>query len=250
MIGAKIVKLASQKALGGYAAKAKDPDKKHGCKVRHSVAYFLGLGFQLIEWDGFTRDQSSTKSVASSAVLTGQPRNPTYQATVEHASQAIRDAGSMAWFPTVNANSPLLDQRQGVQTTIAEDLLANNDVECTAGFADGLLLTSPVPPPAEVLLTAAFALWAPHLYQCYHGCDTKLCTVNENLRCPFKHSVFFAAAFNFGPNCSASALFKALGRFNPKMDNGCQTIKELAEDDPKEYEHLMALRAARWERGS
>jgi hypothetical protein len=39
-------------ALGGYAAKAKDPDKKHGRKVCRSVAYFLGLGFQLIEWDG------------------------------------------------------------------------------------------------------------------------------------------------------------------------------------------------------
>jgi hypothetical protein len=38
-------------ALGGYTAKAKDPDKKHGRKVHRSVAYFLGLGFQLIEWD-------------------------------------------------------------------------------------------------------------------------------------------------------------------------------------------------------
>lgn len=39
-------------ALGGYAAKTKDPDKKYGRKVPRSVQYFLGLGFQLIEWDG------------------------------------------------------------------------------------------------------------------------------------------------------------------------------------------------------
>jgi hypothetical protein len=38
--------------LGGYAAKAKDADKKHGFKVRRSLANLLGLGFQAIEWDG------------------------------------------------------------------------------------------------------------------------------------------------------------------------------------------------------
>jgi hypothetical protein len=42
--------------------------------------------------------------------------------------------------------------------------------------------------------------------------------------------------------------FSASGIFR-YVDNGCQTVKELAENDPKEYEHLMALRAARWEEG-
>ncbi|KAJ6590433.1 hypothetical protein DFH09DRAFT_1306979 [Mycena vulgaris] len=39
-------------ALGGYAAKVKDTDKKHGSKVRRSIANFIGLGFHVVEWDG------------------------------------------------------------------------------------------------------------------------------------------------------------------------------------------------------
>ncbi|KAJ7835463.1 hypothetical protein B0H14DRAFT_3087528 [Mycena olivaceomarginata] len=185
-------------------------------------------------------------------------------------------------------------------TAVAEDLLENEDVGRMAGFAD-----------------AAFALWAPRLYQRYHDCDAKLRTSDENLRRPFNQSVFFAAAFNFGPNvwtfkhrdvlnlAFGWCAVQALGRFNPKMgghlvlwdlklviefppgalillpsatvahsnipvqqgeerasftqfsaggifryvDNGCQTVKELAENDPEEYERLMALRAARWEEG-
>ncbi|KAJ7696886.1 hypothetical protein B0H14DRAFT_2226870, partial [Mycena olivaceomarginata] len=33
------------------------------------------------------------------------------------------------------------------------------------------------------------------------------------------------------------------------VDNGCQTVEQLAEDDPEEYRRLMALKAGRWEAG-
>ncbi|KAJ6590432.1 hypothetical protein DFH09DRAFT_908772 [Mycena vulgaris] len=42
--------------------------------------------------------------------------------------------------------------------------------------------------------------------------------------------------------------FSAGGIFR-YVDNGCQTTKELAENDPEEYERLMALKAACWEKG-
>ncbi|KAJ7351526.1 hypothetical protein DFH08DRAFT_913477 [Mycena albidolilacea] len=240
------------------------------------------------------------------AVLAGQPRNPAYQAAVERAYRVIRDAGSMTWFPP-----SMCRHRRGLfaainiglsygkgqtsprwlntkEYTIAEDLLVNEDVGRMAGFAD-----------------ATFALWAPRLYQRYRKCDAKLRTSDENLRHPFKHSVFFAATFNFGPNVwtfkhrdvlnsgirlmgghivlwdlrlivefPPSALillpsatvahsnipvqqgeerasftqFSAGGIFR-YVDNGCQTVKELAEDNPEEYRCLMALKAARWEEG-
>jgi hypothetical protein len=33
------------------------------------------------------------------------------------------------------------------------------------------------------------------------------------------------------------------------VDNGCQTVDELAEADPQEYDRIMSLKAARWETG-
>jgi hypothetical protein len=33
------------------------------------------------------------------------------------------------------------------------------------------------------------------------------------------------------------------------VDNGCQTVEQLAEDDPEEYRRLMALKAGQWEAG-
>ncbi|KAJ7778060.1 hypothetical protein B0H14DRAFT_2963187 [Mycena olivaceomarginata] len=285
-------------ALGGYAAKTKDPDKKYSHKVRRSVQYFLGLGFQLIEWDRFTPQPIFDKMGRIVAVLASQPCNPTYQAT-ECSFRAIRDVGTMAQFPP-----SMCQHRRGLfaaitvglsygkgqtsprwlntkeYTVIAEDLLANEDVGHMASFAD-----------------AVFAMWAPRLYQCYHDCNAKLRMFDGNLRRPFMHSVFFAATFNFGPNiwtfkhhdilnlAFGWCAIQALGHFNPKtgrhlvlwdlkmvvefppralillpsatvahsnipfsagrifrfVDNGCQTVKELAEDDPEEYKRLTGL---------
>ncbi|KAJ7104639.1 hypothetical protein C8R44DRAFT_631149, partial [Mycena epipterygia] len=138
-----------------------------------------------------------------------------------------------------------------------------------------------------------------------------------DLRRPFARSVFFCAAFNFGPNvwtfkhrdvlnlafgwCAVQALgrfdhtkgghlvlwdlrlvvefpagalillpsatiahsnvpvqhgeerasftqFSAGGIFR-YLDNGAQTVEELAATDPEGYERLMALKAARWQEG-
>ncbi|KAJ7142555.1 hypothetical protein C8R44DRAFT_602837, partial [Mycena epipterygia] len=42
--------------------------------------------------------------------------------------------------------------------------------------------------------------------------------------------------------------FSAGGIFR-YVDNGCQTVAELLENDPAEYEHLMVLKAVWWEKG-
>ncbi|KAJ7142554.1 hypothetical protein C8R44DRAFT_603506, partial [Mycena epipterygia] len=86
-------------ALGGYAAKVKDTDKKHSSKVRRSLANLLGLGFHLVEWDGITAQPIIDSQGRIIAALAGQPRNADYREAVEHAFRAIRDAGDEACFP-------------------------------------------------------------------------------------------------------------------------------------------------------
>ncbi|KAJ7918167.1 hypothetical protein B0H13DRAFT_1607608 [Mycena leptocephala] len=257
------------------------------------------------------------------AVLAGQPRHAAYRAAVENAFLAIRNAGHEARFP-----ASMRRHRRGLfaaitvgvsygkgQTTpcwlnnkeyngIADSLLANSSIARMAGFADGTY-------------TPAFALWAPRLYGYYRQYDAELRRQLPHLRRPFTGSVFFGAAFNFGPNvwtfkhrdvlnlafgwCAVQALghfdhtkgghlilwdlklvvefpagalillpsatvahsnipvqkeeerasftqFSAGGIFR-YLDNGGQTVQELASADTVEYERLMELRAGRWEKG-
>ncbi|KAF8178808.1 hypothetical protein K438DRAFT_1604469 [Mycena galopus ATCC 62051] len=68
-------------------------------------------------------------------------------------------------------------------TVLADGLLANSYLNRLAGFAD-----------------SAFALWAPRLYAHHCTHDATLRQHLPHLRRPFNSSVFFGAAFNFGPN--------------------------------------------------
>ncbi|KAJ7866889.1 hypothetical protein B0H13DRAFT_1897839 [Mycena leptocephala] len=149
----------------------------------------------------------------------------------------------------------------------------------------------------------AFALWAPKLYHYYHDRNTTLLQRHPDLRRPFARSIFFCAAFNFGPNVwtfrhrdvlnlafgwrpscpldlqlvigfppgalillpsatiahsnvpiapgeqrASFTQFSAGGIFR-YVDNGCRTVEQLEEEDPEEYERLMALKPSRWEDG-
>ncbi|KAJ6501408.1 hypothetical protein DFH09DRAFT_1102476 [Mycena vulgaris] len=82
-------------ALGAYAARVKDTDKKYSSKVRRSLANLLGLGFGLVKWDGFTPRPLVDNQGRIIAVLAGQPRHDAYREAVERAFRAIRDAGYM-----------------------------------------------------------------------------------------------------------------------------------------------------------
>ncbi|KAJ7736216.1 hypothetical protein DFH07DRAFT_779764 [Mycena maculata] len=254
------------------AARVKDTDKRHGSKVRRSLSNLLGLGFQLVEWDGC------------------------YGEAVKLAFQAIRNAGAEArfsalmhqhrhgLFAAVNID---LSYGKGQRTPswlhakeytgLAEGLLANHSIQCLAGFAD-----------------AVFALWVPRLYQYYRNCDAKLrdehvgffrCGIQLRPQCldvqtsgRLESCVRVVATLSFGtwgllldsrrahssyspPPVAHSNVpvqdneehvsftqFSAGGIFR-YVDNGCQTVEELAENDLEEYERLMALKATRWEEG-
>ncbi|KAJ7033781.1 hypothetical protein C8F04DRAFT_1260512 [Mycena alexandri] len=304
---------------GAYAAKVEDKAEKHGSKVRRSLANLLGLGFDLIRWDGFTPRPIFDANGRIIAVLAGQPRHPEYAAAARAAFCAIMDAGADARFP-----ADMRKHRRGLfaalkvglsygkgqktpgwlnnkgYTPVVERLLANDDIKRLACFAD-----------------RAFALWAPRLYRYYVDHDKILRTRHSDLRRPFVGSIFFCAAFNFGPNvwtfrhrdvlnlafgwCGVHAL----GNFDPTkgghlvlwdlklviefppgalillpsatvahsnvpvadgeervsftqfsadgifryLDNGCQTVEELAQNDPEKYEQLTARMGGRWEEG-
>ncbi|KAF8137749.1 hypothetical protein K438DRAFT_1639164 [Mycena galopus ATCC 62051] len=219
------------------------------------------------------------------AVLAGRPAGEGYHNAALAAFYAIRDAGSEARFPAsmrrhrrglFAAINVGLSYGKGQKAPswvhnkdydkIGNDLLANPFVNRLAGFAD-----------------AAFALWAPRLYADYRAHDAALRIHLPHLRRPFDCSVFFCAAFNFGPNVwdlklvvefPAGALillpsatiahsnvpvqpgeerasftqFSASGIFR-YVDNNFQTAEGLQEGDPEAYARMMEAKAARWEHG-
>jgi hypothetical protein len=91
--------------------------------------------------------------------------------------------------------------------------------------------------PSTCVLThppAAFALWAPRLYQYYHDHNTALHRRHPDMRRPFGHSVFFCAAFNFGPNVWTFCHHIVLN-----LVFGWCAIQALGEFDPTKGGHLV-----------
>ncbi|KAF8179786.1 hypothetical protein K438DRAFT_1977147 [Mycena galopus ATCC 62051] len=189
-------------AVGAYAAKVEHKNEKRGSQTPHSLPNLLGLGFQLLRWDGITPRPLLDRHGRIIAVLAGRPAGQDYLDAAAAAFCAIRDAGGEARFPAsmrkhrrglFAAMNVGLSYGKGQKlpswlhnkeyTALADGLLANPYLNRLAGFAD-----------------SAFALWAPRLYADYRAHDTGLRTRHPHLRRPFERSVFFCAAFNFGPN--------------------------------------------------
>ncbi|KAJ7886685.1 hypothetical protein B0H13DRAFT_2235202 [Mycena leptocephala] len=150
------------------------------------------------------------------AVLVGQPRRDRYAASVAAAYNTITREGMAARFP-----APMYKHRRGLFAAInvclsygkgqtapswlqtnhddlADRLLANPDINRLATFA-----------------SAAFAMWAPRLYQYYHKHDMQLHQHFPDLRRIFPRSGFSCAAFNFGPNVWTFKHRDAAGPFDP-----------------------------------
>ncbi|KAJ7755945.1 hypothetical protein B0H16DRAFT_1458465 [Mycena metata] len=188
--------------FGAYAAKAETKKEKYGSKVRRSLLDFVGMGFTVIHCDGLTPHPILDRHGRIIAVLAGQPDNVSYRAATFLAFEAIRNASNTARFP-----ADMRKHRRGLfpainiglsygkgqstpcwlnnkeYTNLADNLLQNLSIQRMAAFAD-----------------TSFALWVPRLYQYYKDHDEQLRTHHPLLRRPFKYSVFFCAAFNFGRN--------------------------------------------------
>ena len=84
------------------------------------------------------------------------------------------------------------------------------------------------------MVSAAFALWAPRLHKYYREHDDALRAHHRNLRRPFARSVFFCAAFNFGPNVWT---FKHRDVLN--LAFGWCAVQALGKFDPTKGGHLI-----------
>ncbi|KAJ7158161.1 hypothetical protein C8R46DRAFT_1165336 [Mycena filopes] len=219
------------------------------------------------------------------AVLAGQPNTASYREATALAFAAIRAAGNDTHFPAdmkKHRRGPFAAINIGLSygkgqtkpgwlnnkeyTGLAESLLANAGIQRMAGFGD-----------------AVFALWAPRLYKYYQTHDHRdvlnlafgLCIVRAlgdydatlgghlalwdlKLLIEFPHgaAILLPSATIAHSNVPVQpheervsfTEFSAGGIFR-YVDNGCQTVKELAASDPEEYERLSARMAGRWEEG-
>ncbi|KAJ7736988.1 hypothetical protein DFH07DRAFT_966678 [Mycena maculata] len=305
-------------AFGAYSGKLEDKIEKKGSKVQRSVADLVGLGFQLVKWDGITLRPLLDKNGRIIAVLAGRSNDAKYLESANSAFRTIRDAGAAANFP-----ASMRHHRHGLFAAMNVGLFygkvqkfpcwLNN--KGYAALADGLLGDCHIQRLA-CFADAAFALWAPRLYRYYRDNDAGL-QRRMSFRRPFVGSIFACAAFNFGPNvwtfrhrdvlnlafgwCTVNALGEfdattgghlvledlklvvefphsalillpsatvahsnvpvqpgeervSFTQFTPGgifrfVDNGGQTVDELAERNPSEYDRIMARKAARWEEG-
>ncbi|KAK7059376.1 hypothetical protein R3P38DRAFT_3303375 [Favolaschia claudopus] len=189
-------------AKGAYSAKLENAKEKHGNRICRSLEHFIGLGFSVLTWDGITPRPLVDRYGRIIAVLVGQPDKPGYRDAANRAFAAIRKASQETQFPAAmhkhrrglfaainvglsygNGHTVPTWLNNKKYNTLADNLLANPNIERLAGFAD-----------------AAFALWSPNLYKYYRGKDAELRAKHPNLRRPFNSSVFFCTAFNFATN--------------------------------------------------
>ncbi|KAJ7263200.1 hypothetical protein B0H12DRAFT_1269142 [Mycena haematopus] len=170
------------------------------------------------------------------AVLAGQPHNKAYAAATQRAFRAISQAGADARFPP-----QMRSHRRGLFAAINVGIsygkgqrtpgwLRNKEYD---GLADGLLANEDTGRMAS-FADAAFALWAPRLYRHYRDCDESLRTHHPQLRRPFSRSVFFCAAFNFGPSVWT---FKHRDVLN--LAFGWCAVQALGEFDSTKGGHLV-----------
>ncbi|KAJ7840504.1 hypothetical protein B0H14DRAFT_3458046 [Mycena olivaceomarginata] len=218
-----------------YAAKVEDRAEKRGSKQRRSLAELIGVGFQLIPWNGFDPQPLVDSEGRVFLVLVGQPRDERYCASVGHAYDFIKQQGAAAHFPAAfckhrrslfaainvgltfgkgQMHPTWLDSKD--YTSLTERLLAHNDIARMAHFA-----------------STAFQVWAPRLYQYYVDYNTRLRLRFPDLKPPFPKSVFSCVAFNFGNVCC----FKHRDVCN--LPFGWCAVQSLGNFDPHLGEHLV-----------
>ncbi|KAJ7028795.1 hypothetical protein C8F04DRAFT_924844, partial [Mycena alexandri] len=172
----------------------------YGTKKRRTLTELIAVGFQLIKWDGVTSRPIVDVHGRIIAVLAGRPDDPSYVAAIQEAYAAMEEERKRAKFPATmrhhrrGAFPPLntgfgysKGQRvpsrmhNGEHSAIIQRLLGNTNVIRMATFG-----------------SAAFALWAPKVYEYYRSYDERLHAKVSGLERNFPKSIFAAAAFNFG----------------------------------------------------
>ncbi|KAJ6512715.1 hypothetical protein C8R45DRAFT_812004 [Mycena sanguinolenta] len=175
-------------------------DETYGKKKKRTVAELVGLGFQLIRWDGRTPHPLVNCRGRIFAALVGQPDNDNYSSAVAEVYKFIKAQGDAAHFPAA-----MRHHRHGLFAAINVGLNMGKGATIPSflnskthpGLVAALLANGHINRMAN-FASAAFALWAPKLHALYVANNERLRTKFSHLQRPFPKSVFSCAAFNFG----------------------------------------------------
>ncbi|KAJ7084525.1 hypothetical protein B0H15DRAFT_751412, partial [Mycena belliarum] len=184
-------------AFGAYGAKVGDSG---GSKKARSVHELLGLGFQLIEWDGFQARPIVDAHGRIVAVLAGQPRGADYAAAALSAFDVLEEERKAA-----NFRAAMATHRRGGYVALHVGLSYGKGQRVPSWLDNGAynpllerLLANPSINRLATFASAAFGIWAPTLYDYYRKYDQALRKRFPLLPRTFPKSVFSSATFNFG----------------------------------------------------
>ncbi|KAJ7824253.1 hypothetical protein B0H14DRAFT_3469499 [Mycena olivaceomarginata] len=227
----KYVEPAQLVSLAAFTrhAKVEARDEKRGSKQRRTLAELMGLGFQLIPWNGLP---SSTARDTSSWSSWDSLETPDTPACINRAYDFIKEQGTASHFP-----AEFCKHRRGLFAAINVGLTFGKGQKLPT-WIDNKTYTS----LAERLLNhkdiarmAHFAsVWAPRLHRYYIDYNTRLNLRHPGLRRPFAKSVFSCAAFNFSGNVWT---FKHRDVCN--LPFGLCAVQSLGNFDPPLGGHLV-----------
>ncbi|KAF7378195.1 hypothetical protein MSAN_00244100 [Mycena sanguinolenta] len=206
-------------------ARSKRRLKNMAAKKRRSLAELLGLGLELVTWDGISPIPLVDKAGCIFAVLAGQPTAHGYAHSVREAFKFIQAEGNKAHFPT-----SMLRHRRGLFAVINVGLIFGKgqmeptwlDTKGYAPLGQKLLANEHIRRMA-VFASSTFQLWAPRLWGYYHEYNKKLSAAFPHLRRPFANSVFSCAAFNFGPRLMKCGVGYGHGGAIPALVSGAHS---------------------------
>ncbi|KAJ7791276.1 hypothetical protein B0H14DRAFT_3500617 [Mycena olivaceomarginata] len=226
-------------AHGAYAAKVEDRAEKRGGKQRRSLAELIGVGFQLIPWNGFDPQPLVDSEGRVFLVLVGQPRDERYRASVGRAYDFIKQQGAAAPLSCCLLQAPTRplcrhQRRADVwQGTDASHLAGQQGLHEPHGAAPLPTTTSPAWLTLLAVSSIPSSMWAPRLYQYYVDYNTRLRLRFPDLKPPVPQIGLLMRGLHFGNVCC----FKHRDVCN--LPFGWCAVQSLGNFDPHLGGHLV-----------
>ncbi|KAJ7304692.1 hypothetical protein DFH08DRAFT_825446 [Mycena albidolilacea] len=266
-------------SLGAYAGKTENKAEKYGAKKRRTLAELIGLGFQLICWNGINPHPLVDRKGRIFMVLVGQIDDTLYRAATARAFSFIKQEGITAEFPaamrchrrglfaTTNVGLTFgkgqtvptwLDNKN--YTGLAERLLCNPDVTRMATFASTFNFGTNVWTFKHCdVCNLPFGLCAVQSlgnFDAQAGGHLMLWDLKLVVEFPAGALILLPLAtiahsnipVQEGDERVSFTQFTAGGLFR-FVDAGLRTQAELAAEDPGEYERLRERQESRWAEG-
>ncbi|KAF8124622.1 hypothetical protein K438DRAFT_2002606 [Mycena galopus ATCC 62051] len=220
---------------GAYGGKTEQRHEIYGKKKQRSMAELIGLGFQLISWDGRTPHPLVDAAGRIFAVLAGQPTDPSYPDAVRSAYAFAKAQVAFAlWAPWLYGL--YVENNRSCIAAFPTSKAIQQSVFACAAFNFGNVCTY----RHRDVCNLPFGWWA---IQSLGNFDAK--KGGHLILWDVKAVVEFpaGASFSFPPprsplkcaSCARGGTFR--------------TQTQLATEDPVEHDRLMNAKESRWEKG-